>query len=171
MAEPSTIYKIIILYMLDQLKAALSNTQIADFFLEKDYTNYFNVQTILNDLLDSDLLFAESTHGNTQYHLTDTGRDTLRYHEEKLTPDIKNDIDHYFAAHALSIRQENSLLADYYRTTDQDYAVRLQYKEKGRQRIDLTLTVPNKEVAEAACRNWRTTNDDLYAYLLDLLIR
>lgn len=171
MAEVSTIYKLIILYMLDQLKAPLSNAQIADFFLEKEYTNYFTVQTILNDLLDSDLLTAEQTRTNTQYSATGAGIDTLRYFEDKLTDDIKNDIDHYFSEHALSIRQENSLLSDYYRTTDQEYAVRLQYKEKGRQRIDLTLTVPSKEAAEAVCLNWRTTEGDVYSYLLDLLVR
>ena len=38
MAEPFTIYKLTILYMLDKAGFPLSNTQISNFFLEKEYT-------------------------------------------------------------------------------------------------------------------------------------
>lgn len=41
MAEPFTLYKLIVLYMLEKVDFPLSNTQISDFFLEKEYTNYF----------------------------------------------------------------------------------------------------------------------------------
>lgn len=44
MAEPFTLYKLIVLYMLEKVDFPLSNTQISDFFLEKEYTNYFTVQ-------------------------------------------------------------------------------------------------------------------------------
>ena len=40
MAEPFTLYKLIVLYMLEKVDFPLSNTQISDFFLEKEYTNY-----------------------------------------------------------------------------------------------------------------------------------
>lgn len=171
MAEPSTVYKLIVLYLLDRMDGPLSNTQLSEFFLEKEYTNYFNVQTVLSDLVDSELLVAESTHSNTQYRLTAAGAETLRYLSEKLTEDLKRDVEQYLSDHAYPIRAENAYLADYDRTGEQDYAVHLQYKEKGRQRIDLTLLVPNKEVAEAACENWRAASDDLYAYLMELLIK
>ena len=35
-----TLYKLIILYMLQNVNFPLSNTQISDFILEKEYTNY-----------------------------------------------------------------------------------------------------------------------------------
>lgn len=56
MAEPNTIYKMTILAMLDQVDFPLSNTQISNFFLEQDYTDYFTVQQILSGLLDSELI-------------------------------------------------------------------------------------------------------------------
>ena len=40
MAEPFTIYKLTILYMLDKAGFPLSNTQISNFFLEQEYTDY-----------------------------------------------------------------------------------------------------------------------------------
>ena len=67
MAEPFTIYKLTILYMLDKAGFPLSNTQISNFFLEKEYTDYFRVQEVIGDLVNADLINFESTHSNTQY--------------------------------------------------------------------------------------------------------
>ena len=62
MAEPFTIYKLTILNMLDKVDFPLTNTQISNFFLEQDYTDYFRVQQVISDLVDADLIRTESTH-------------------------------------------------------------------------------------------------------------
>ena len=48
-----TLYKLIILYMLQNVNFPLSNTQISDFILEKEYTNYFHLQEALSELQDT----------------------------------------------------------------------------------------------------------------------
>ncbi len=107
---------------------------------------------------------------DTLYRITQTGRETLRAMEDKLTDGLKKDATDYLIAHGNTITQENSLLANYYRTTAQNYAVRLQYRKKNEPLIDLTITVPNKDAAEAACKHWHETNGDVYSYLLELLV-
>ena len=82
MAEPFTIYKLTILYMLDKAGFPLSNTQLSNFFLEYDYTDYFRVQEVIGNLVDSNLIIAESTHSNTQYTLTTAGKETILKREE-----------------------------------------------------------------------------------------
>ena len=42
MAEPFTIYKLIVLYMAQHSREALTNSQISDFVLNRDYTAYGN---------------------------------------------------------------------------------------------------------------------------------
>ena len=79
MAEPFTIYKLTILNMLDKVDFPLTNTQISNFFLEQDYTDYFRVQQVISDLVDADLIHAESTHSNTQYTITAAGKETLEF--------------------------------------------------------------------------------------------
>ncbi len=74
MAEPFTIYKLTILNMLDKVDFPLTNTQISNFFLEQEYTDYFRVQQVLNDLSVADLVRFESTHSNTQYYITAAGK-------------------------------------------------------------------------------------------------
>ncbi len=92
MADPNTIYKITILAMLEKVDFPLSNTQISNFFLEQNYTDYFTVQQMINELLDSDLIRFQSTHNNTQYYVTAPGKETLKFFEDKITPAIEHDI-------------------------------------------------------------------------------
>lgn len=91
MAEPITIYKLTILNMLDKVDFPLTNTQISNFFLEQDYTDYFRVQQVLSDLEDASLIHAESTHSNTQYTITAAGKETLGFFKDKITPAIERD--------------------------------------------------------------------------------
>ena len=39
--EATTLYKLMVLYMLSKVNFPLSNSQIADFMLDKQYTTYF----------------------------------------------------------------------------------------------------------------------------------
>lgn len=43
MTELDTMYRVMILYMLNLVEYPLTNTQITNFVLEKEYTNYFTV--------------------------------------------------------------------------------------------------------------------------------
>ena len=70
MSDLHTMYRVMILYMLNQVEYPLTNTQITNFILEKEYTNYFKVQEILSDLISSQLITAEPTHNNTRYRIT-----------------------------------------------------------------------------------------------------
>jgi len=171
MAEPFTIYKLTILYMLDKAGFPLSNTQISNFFLEQEYTDYFRVQEVIGNLVDADLIHSESTHSNTQYTLTSAGKETLNFFSDKITEAICVDIHNFFEKNQMELRQETSVIADYYKTTVQNYAVRCQVRSDTHTIIDLTLTVKTKEQAEAICNNWKKQNQDVYAYLMDQLLK
>ncbi len=171
MAEPSTIYKLTVLYMLSLAEVPLTNTQLSNFFLEKDYTTYFSLQESLHSLQDSDLILSESTHSNTQYTITTAGRDTLKLLRNKLSPEIENDVKEYLENHKIEFQKENTMLADYYVGAGGVYYVRLKRKEREIMKIDLTLSVARKEIAEAICRNWCDSSEDVYSYLMDLLVQ
>ena len=170
MAEPFTIYKLTILYMLDKAGFPLSNTQLSNFFLEHDYTDYFRVQEVIGNLVDANLILAESTHSNTQYTLTTAGKETLNFFADKITECITKDVLDFFEQNKMELRQETSIIADYYKTTNQNYAVRCQARSDANTIIDLTLSVKTKEQAEAICNNWRKQHEDVYMYLMDALM-
>ena len=171
MAEPFTIYKLTILYMLDKAGFPLSNTQLSNFFLEKDYTDYFRIQEVIGNLVDSNLILAETNHSNTQYRLTSAGKETLGFFRDKITDGIEQDVKLFFEENQMEFKQENSSIADYYKTTNQKYAVRCRVLSDGTPIIDLTLTVRTKEQAETICAHWKQNNEDVYGYLMDTLLK
>ena len=47
LSDPITLYKLMILYMLDHVNFPLTNSQLTDFFLDHEYTTYFTLQQAL----------------------------------------------------------------------------------------------------------------------------
>ena len=93
------------------------------------------------------------------------------FFKDKITEAIERDTLAYLEKNKLQLRNENSTLSDFYKTSNLDYAVRLQYRQKGVNLIDLTLTVKTREQAEAICANWKNATEDVYGYLMDILIK
>lgn len=157
--------------MLDKVDFPLTNTQISNFFLEQDYTDYFHVQQVVSDLLDAELIRAESTHSNTQYTITAEGRKTLGFFRDKISDAIERDTIAFLEKNKLQLKNDNAVLASYDKAQGRGYAVRCQYREHGGNLIDLTLRVKTKAQAEAVCDNWKKQNADVYAYLMDMLLK
>ena len=84
---------------------------------------------------------------------------------------IEKDVLKFFAENKVALRQENSMVANYYKTTGSDYAARCQILSDEKPVLDLTLSVRTKEQAEAICGNWKKQNEDVYAYLMDILLQ
>lgn len=171
MAEALTQYKLIVLYMLDKVDVPLTNTEISNFILEKEYTTYFTLQQAINELITAELIRTESTHNNTRYHITPAGRETLSFFPDKISDAIKEDVIGYFESNQVTLKKEIQILADFYKTTHQTYAARCQVKNRDTSLIDLTIRAGTKEQAEAICQNWQKQNEEVYAYLMDLLLK
>ena len=56
--ETETLYKLMIMHMLNKVEFPLTNSQIAQFFLENEYTNYFAVQKAINELIEDGFVFS-----------------------------------------------------------------------------------------------------------------
>ena len=54
METPFTVYKLIILYMLSHSDTELTNSQLSEFILDRDYTNYFHLQQAISELVEAD---------------------------------------------------------------------------------------------------------------------
>lgn len=170
MAESTTLYKLIILYMLDKVNFPLTNSQISEFILEREYTNYFIVQQALSESLDSNLIRIESTYQRTIYHLTDEGKETIDFFVQDISPAIREEIDLYLDEKKYDLRHDTDIVADYYLNTDHEYSVNLQIKENSISLINLTISVPTEELAESIANNWNNKNQEVYALIMQHLL-
>ena len=170
MAEAQTLYKLIVLSMLDRVDFPLTNAQISDFISTKEYTNYFTLQQVLAELVETDLAEENTVRNSTYYQMTEKGKETLNYFGHMVSAAIHEDMDKYFKDNAIALRDEMSVKADYYENNHEEYSVRLRVMEKDSALIDLTLSVPTEGQANSICDNWKKKNQKLYAYLMQELL-
>lgn len=164
------LYKLVILYMLDKVNFPLSNAQISEFFLEQEYTSYFHLQEVLNEMLESNLVSVENTRNTTYYKMTESGAQTLHFFRKEISQEIITEAQNYLEKNAYRLRNESSTISDYYKTGDDDYAVHCVVRENGSPLIDLTLHVPTERSAQEVCEKWKQKSQEAYAALIGLLM-
>lgn len=170
MSDSFTLYKLIVLYMLEKVDFPLTNAQLADFMLDKGYTSYFTLQQALHELLDANLISVESMRNSSLYRITEEGNNTLEYFGNRISDVIRAEIDEYLQEKNFQLRNEVSVLADYYKTTYQNYEVDCLIREKQNNLMELKMTVTTETEAEEICSRWKEKSQDVYAYLMSELL-
>ena len=168
--EPMTLYKLIILYMLDCVSFPLTKAQIDSFILDKEYTTYLTLQQAFAQLEESDMLAFQTIHNRTQLHITNEGKSTLHFFENNISEVIKSEIKDYLKENSISLRNEVSITNQYYRTTRGTYEVHLVAMERGEPLIDLKLNVPDANSASTICDQWQKKNELIYEILMKELL-
>ncbi|MBO7402938.1 MAG: DUF4364 family protein [Lachnospiraceae bacterium] len=168
--ETLMLYKLIILYILDSVDYPLTNTRLTDFIVERNYTNYFNVQQVLAQLVEDGYVSSEVTRNTTTYLITTSGGQALSLFLNDLNPAIRKDIDNYLKDHSYALREEVSYPADYEITNSGDYMTRLTIMERNQPIFELRMSVPNEDDAIRVCNEWERSNMDLYRYAVMKLI-
>lgn len=163
--DPLTLYKLIVLYMLDRVSFPLTTAQVSDFILEKEYTNFLTLQQVISELTDAGMISTQSIRNRTHLAITEEGRETLSFFQNRINDAIKNDIKIYFRENELALRNEVSVLGDYYKSTSGEYEALLIAKDRGNKLVEITLSVPSEEMAATICDNWQNKNQEIYMYL------
>ena len=168
--EPLTLYKLIILYMLDQVDFPLTTAQLTEFILEQEYTNYLTLQQALAELSDSGLIKAQTIRNRTRLTNTKEGNETLQFFGNRISDAIREDIAKFFDEQEINLRSQVNITADYYKSTSGEYEVHMVAKEKEVTLVDLTLSVPDETMAEEMCDKWEKQNQEIYQYLMEHLM-
>lgn len=167
--EPLTLYKLIILYMLDRVNFPLTSAQISEFILEKEYTNFLTLQQAISELTEAGLITTQTIGNRTHLISTPEGLNTLSFFENRISDAIKKEINLFFKENEMELRNEVSILADYYKSTTGEYDAHLIAKEKNVKLVEITLSVPTEDSAAAICDNWQRKNQEIYQFLAENL--
>lgn len=168
--EALMLYKLMILYILDKVEFPLTQAQLTNFLLEKEYTNYFNIQQVLSELLEDKFISGNTIRNSTYYEITALGGESLSFFYNKISDPIRLDIDAFLKENKYSMREENSIRADYYETKKNEFMVSLKILERGNPIIDIGLSVPSEMEAETICNNWSKKSSEIYAHIFSSLI-
>lgn len=170
MSETFTLYKLIVLYMLEKVDFPLTNGQISEFVLEKGYTTYFTLQQAISEMVEAGFIRQESTHNRTLYHLTEEGAETIQYFRSNISSAIRKDIDTFMVEKSYDLKNAASIKADYYPNNRNEYSVRCQILENNATLMDLTVNVPTEDEAVSVANNWNQKHQEIYAQIMANLL-
>ena len=104
METPFTVYKLIILYMLSHSDTELTNSQLSEFILDRDYTNYFHLQQAISELVEAGLIYKRVKSNSSYYQITSDGASTLSFFESDLSPEIRKDVSEFLKQPVMKYR-------------------------------------------------------------------
>ena len=142
MATPFTVYKLIVLYMLQNTENTLTNSQISEFILDREYTNYFHLQQAISELVEAELITMDTRSNVSHYRITEDGIKTLSFFQKDLSPEIKQGSQGIPEIHRLQSQERIVLLPIITSRKQGTYSVRCQLIEKGNSLIDLNIAAP-----------------------------
>ena len=170
-SDSLTLYKLIILFMLNKVDFPLTNSQLTEFILDKGYTTYFNFQQSIHELMESKMIRQETVRNSSHYHITPTGKETITYFEHKIPPAIIEDAIEFLQNHKYELRNEVKIVADYYPAKKDEYTVECIVKEKDSTLLEIKLNVVSQDQAIAICDNWRENSSYVYSNLMKNLMK
>ena len=169
-AEILTLYKLMILYMLSKVDYTLTWKQIMNYILEKEYTNYFVLQSVLHELIDDGMIELRMERNRSNIRITSNGMTTFLLLKNDLGISIKKDIDTYFEENNIRLRNETSVSDNCFKNTSGEYVAELAVREGNTEELKITLAFPNEQLASSVCDNWRKKNQIIYEFLMEQLL-
>ncbi len=167
--EDFTINKLIILYLLSQVKMTLSLSQITQIILERGYTNYFSLQQYLNELEKSYFIITSKQNNTSYFEITDKGAETLDFFSSRIPDFIKKELDEFIEGNWRKLRSEIDVHAEYTPNKLNEYIVNCKVTENNSSLIELSISVGSKKQAIALCNKWQDNASTLYSEILQLL--
>ena len=148
--------KLIILYLVEKMGIALSNSEICQFSLEKNYMDYFSVQQYLSELVEAGWLEKNRDKNNTRYTLTDEGEEIINYFIKHISEEAKNEINLYVQENSRRIRAEYEVTAHYFLELNNDYLVKCSLCDgDGTNLMEISVPVATQQQAQLICKNWK----------------
>lgn len=169
-AEQITTYKLMILYLLKQVRFPLTRAQLSDFML-KEYCTYFAFQQAVQELLDSHLMKESPVRNYVRFEITREGVEALEYFGNTIPEVIRKEMDEFLEQNKIRLRAEMGIVSSYQENENGEYQVSCEVREGKSVLIKLDLAVPTKEQAEIVCERWHDSNEAVYAAVMQELLR
>ena len=167
--ESFTLYKLIVLYMLDKVSYPLTQAQVCSFVLDKGYTNYLTLQQVIAELTENKLITQKRAFNRTQLLITKEGQDTVQYFGNRISDAIKTDINQFFTENNVELKDEVSIQSNYDKSATGEYDAYLYAKDKGIDLMTIKISVPTEAMAKDVCENWQKRNQEIYKKMTELL--
>lgn len=163
--------KVLILYILNNVKKAITNNALYKIILSVLDMNYFYYQQFLLDLVKSDFILTYEQEGQNLYLITEKGIRTLELTVDILPGILKLQIDTNLK-HALeNAAEEESIVAEYTPINENYYNVTCKIMENNECLFEVKTFAGSREQAKQIVENWKRHAGTMYPNLLEILTK
>lgn len=167
--EVFTVYKLIILYMLDRAEGDVTQAMLSSFLLESGYANFVSLAESYDQLEKRGLVSIVMVGEKKFLRLTEAGRQAYGFFGRQLSPQIRLQADEWLRENGQKIREDRDVTAVYEKMTSGVYEVRMSVRERGVTLLEVRLSVPDAPSAAGIAGKWDEKNTDIYQYLIENL--
>lgn len=169
MNDDFTVNKLIVLYLLSEIKMPLSLSQITQIILERGYTDYFSMQQYLNELVGADFITKSTENNISCFNISEKGLQTLEFFASRIPTTIRTELDGFIQSNWRKLRSQLDIFAEYIPTKEHEYIVHCKVIEDHAPLMELHFTVGSKKQAIEMCENWKSNSSQLYSEILTIL--
>ena len=169
--ETVLLYRLTILYILHRVNYPISNNSLSNFLLRDDFTDYFNLQQLIGELIDDGYVAKEEYHGKTLYSITESGEAVLSLLSRELSSAIKADVDKYLTDHKMELRDDISVRSNYYQNDINHCTASMFIEEAGEKLLELNILTSSQAEAEKLCSKWMSSGPRLYPMIMNELMK
>lgn len=161
--------KLLLLYVLNEIKLTISNNQLTQIILENNFINYFTLQQYISELVTSNFLEYAENNGKHKLLITNEGVRVLNLFHNRISQSKKEIIDNYLNKQIDNIKKEITVTSDYTIEKENNFIVNLKAIENDNILIDIKLNVVSNKQARDLCSKWKNDSSALYSKIITLL--
>ena len=161
--------KLLLLYVLNQIKLSVSNNQLTQIILENNFINYFTLQQYISELVASNFLEYMESNGKHRLLITNEGVRVLNLFQNRISEGKKEIIDSYLNKQIENIKNEITVTSDYTIEKENNFIVNLKATENENILIDIKLNVASNKQARDLCSKWKNNSSEIYSAIITLL--
>ncbi|MCR5324302.1 MAG: DUF4364 family protein [Lachnospiraceae bacterium] len=170
--ETGLIYRLTILYILHRVHYPISNNSLSKFLLQDSFIrDYFDLQQLLNEMIDDGYITKDEYHGKTLYSICDQGEAALKLLSRELSPAIKADVDKYLVDHNMELRDDISVRSNIFQNNINQYTAKMFIEESGERLLELNIQTSSQAEAEKLCNKWMQSGSRLYPMIMNELLK
>lgn len=170
-SQDLALHKLMILYILNKIEMALTNSQLTQIVMENEIMNYFALQQFILELEEGHFTNHFVEDNKDYMHITHDGLKMLEFFMARIPEDLKDRVDKYIETSKEIILKEMQIKSDYLKKNDNEFIVNLKVIENQSYLINIDLNVASKEQAKSICDNWKQNAENLYGEIIEVLIK
>ena len=162
--------KVLILYLLNKLPDGIKSDHLYKIVSLANNMNYFYLQELLTDLIDTKLVGSFTREEDTFIKITSEGQNALSLTKSLLPGILKLKADNVFQEEVPIIKEESSIITEYIPKDENNYTVKCKIVEKNDVIFEVSAFAGSRDRAKQISDNWKNNATRIYPQIIDLLL-